>query len=97
VNSVGLRDETSAGEVGTMPLSGAATLVFLGGIVYAMLSGDWGERSARLQPRRRVAGAGLAQCCAEPARPSDRVGALLCGVLTIMFIALRMALGVTYR
>jgi hypothetical protein len=33
----------SAGEVGTMPLRGAEALVLLGGIVYAMLSGDWGS------------------------------------------------------
>jgi uncharacterized membrane protein len=37
-----LQDETSAGEVATMPLRGLAALLFLGGIVYAMLSGNWG-------------------------------------------------------
>jgi hypothetical protein len=48
-----VRDETSAGErhkgitkngeVGTMPLlRGLAVLLLLGGIVYAMLSGNWG-------------------------------------------------------
>jgi hypothetical protein len=30
------------GEVGTMPLRGLATLLLLGGIVYALLSGSWG-------------------------------------------------------
>ena len=42
VNSVGLRDETSAGEVTAMALRGLAALLFLGGIVYALLSGNWG-------------------------------------------------------
>ena len=47
-----MRDETSAhegfkglaeyGEVGTMPLRGLAALLLLGGLVYAMLSGNWG-------------------------------------------------------
>ena len=30
------------GEVGTMPLRGLAALLLLGGIVYALLSGNWG-------------------------------------------------------
>ena len=30
------------GEVGTTPLRGVAALLLLGGIVYALLSGNWG-------------------------------------------------------
>jgi hypothetical protein len=30
------------GQVGTMPLRGLAALLLLGGIVYALLSGNWG-------------------------------------------------------
>jgi hypothetical protein len=47
-----VRDETIAdrgrkriakhGEVATMPLKGLAALLFLGAIVYALLSGNWG-------------------------------------------------------
>jgi hypothetical protein len=47
-----VRDEASAGEghkqiakpgeVGTVPLRGLAALLLLGGIVYAILSGNWG-------------------------------------------------------
>jgi hypothetical protein len=47
-----VRDEASAGEghkriaksgeVGTMPLRGLAALLLLGGIVYAIVSGNWG-------------------------------------------------------
>jgi endoglucanase len=39
-----VRDETVAlhGGIGTVPLRGLATLLFLGGIVYAPVSGNWG-------------------------------------------------------
>jgi len=30
------------GEIATMPLKGLAVLLFLGGMVYALLSGNWG-------------------------------------------------------
>ena len=33
---------TKQSEVGTVPLRGLAALLLLGGIVYAMLSGNWG-------------------------------------------------------
>ena len=51
-----MRDETSAGEGlqriaergggGTMPLRGLSALLFLGGIHYALLSGNWGIRAS---------------------------------------------------
>ena len=92
-----MRDETSAGKVGTRPLSGAATLVFLGGIVYAMLSGDWG--SGALVFSLGVVLLGLDRLSVAQSRFDRAIGwvLLLCGMLTVMFIALRMALGVTYR
>ena len=42
MNSVGLRNGASAGEVTSVALRGLAALLFLGGIVYALLSGNWG-------------------------------------------------------
>jgi hypothetical protein len=95
VNSVGWRDETSAGEVGTTLLRGAAALLLLGGIVYAMLSGDWG--SGALVFGLGVVLLGLDQVSLAQSRPDRAIGwvLLLCGLLTLMFIAIRMALGVT--
>ena len=83
------------GEVGTMPLRGLAALLFFGGIVYALLSGNWGIGAIAfslgvvvlgLDRLRRV---GLS-------RPDRAVGwvLVLCGALTLVFIAIRMALGV---
>jgi hypothetical protein len=66
------------GEVGTMSLRGLAALLLLGGIIYAMLSRDWGDRSVRLQPRHRGAEAKPAlqdPCGAEPTRACHRVSA----------------------
>ena len=79
-----------------MPLRGAATLVLLGGIVYAMLSGDWG--SGALVFSLGVVLLGLNRLRVAQSRPDRGIGwvLLLYGMLTIMFIALRMALGVTY-
>ncbi len=78
-----------------MPLRGLAALLLLGGIVYAMLSGDWGIGAIAFSIGVVLLGLdrlGVAQ------RRSDRaIGwvLVLCGVLTIMFIVIRIALGVT--
>jgi hypothetical protein len=76
------RDETSAAEgreriaeqseVAAMPLRVLAALLFLGGIVYALLSGNWGIGAIVFS---RGAGVGPAPCGAEPARLGYRVGA----------------------
>ena len=78
-----------------MLLGGAAALLLLGGIVYAMLSGDWGIGA--LVFSFGVVLLGLAQVRVEQSRPDRAIGwmLLLCGLLTLMFIAIRMALGVT--
>jgi hypothetical protein len=78
-----------------MLLRGLAALLLLGGIVYAMLSGDWGIGAIAFSIGVVLLGLdrlGVAQ------RRSDRaIGwvLVLCGVLTIMFIVIRIALGVT--
>jgi uncharacterized membrane protein len=100
-----VRDETSAhegfkglaeyGEVGTMPLRGLAALLLLGGLVYAMLSGNWG--SGAIAFSLGVVLLGLDQLRVAQRRPDRPIGwvLVLCGALTIMFIVIRMALGVT--
>ncbi len=78
-----------------MPLRGAAALVLLGGILYAMLSGDWGIGA--LVFSLGVVLLGLDRLSVAQSRPDRAIGwvLLVCGMLTIMFIAIRMALGVT--
>ena len=98
-----MRDETSAGEghkrtakpgqVDTMPLRGLATLLLLGGILYALLSGNWGIGAIAFGlgavvlglDRLRVAG-----------RRSDRVIGwvlVLCGAFAMVDAVLWMAIG----
>ena len=73
----------------------AVALLFVGGLVYAMLSGNWGIGAIVFSLGVVLLGLdrlGVAQ------RRSDRaIGwvLMLCGVLTIIFIAIRIALGVT--
>ena len=100
-----MRDETSAderhkritkhGEVGTVPLRGLAALLFLGGIVYAMLSGNWGIGAIAFS--LGVVVLGLDRLRVAQGRPDRAIGwvLVLCGALTIVFTAIRMAIGVT--
>ncbi len=78
-----------------MRLRGAAALLFLGGIVYAILSGNWG--SGAIAFSLGVVLLGLDQLRVAQRRADRAIGwvLVLCGALTIMFIVIRMALGVT--
>lgn len=90
-----MRDEMSAGEVGMVRVRVAAALLFVGGLVYAMLSGNWGTGAITFSLGVVLLGLdrlGVAQ------RRSDRaVGwvLVLCGALTVIFVVIRIALGVT--
>src|SRR5918993_5023288 len=104
LNSMGGRDETIAGQrykriakygdVGTMRVRVAAALLFLGGILYAMLSGNWASGAIAFSLGFVLLGLNripLAQ------RRSDRaVGwvLVLCAALTVMFFAIGLALDV---
>ena len=78
-----------------MPLRGLAALLLLGGIVYAMLSGNWGIGALAFS--LGVVVLGLDRLRVAQSRPERAIGwvLVLCGALTIIFIAIRMALGVT--
>ena len=79
-----------------MPLlRGLAALLFLGGIVYAMLSGSW--EVGVITFNLGVVVLGLDRLRVAQSRPDRAVGwvLVLCGVLTIMFTAIRMAIGLT--
>lgn len=100
-----MRDETIAGkghkriakhgEGDTMPLRGLAALLFLGGLLYAIVSGDWGIGAIAFG--LGVAVLGLDRLRVMQSRPERAVGwvLVLCGALTIPFTAIRMAIGVT--
>jgi len=90
-----VRDETSAGEVGMMRVRVAVALLFVGGLVYAMLSGNWGIGAIVFS--LGVVLLGLDRLGVGQRRSDRAIGwvLMLCGVLTIIFIAIRIALGVT--
>ena len=71
-----------------------AGLLFLGGLVYAMLSGNWGIGAIAFG--LGVVLLGLERLRVTRSRPERAVGWVLvaCGVLTIVFVAIRIALGV---
>jgi len=72
-----------------------AALLFVGGLVYAMLSGNWGTGAIAFSLGVVLLGLdrlGVAQ------RRSDRAvgwALVLCGALTVIFVVIRIALGVT--
>jgi hypothetical protein len=78
-----------------MPLRGLATLLLLGGLVYALLSGSWGIGAIAFGLGAVVLG--LDRLRVAGSRPERAIGwvLVLCGALTMMFIAIRMAVDVT--
>ena len=77
-----------------MPLRGLSALLFLGGLIYALLSGNWGIGAIAFGLGAVVLG--LERLRAQQSRSERSIGwvLVLCGGLTVMFIAIRMALGV---
>ena len=76
-----------------MPLRGLAALLLLGGIVYALLSENWGIEAIALG----VLLLGLNRLRVAQGRPDRTIGwvlLVLCGALTIVFTAIRMGIGV---
>jgi hypothetical protein len=78
-----------------VPLRALAALLLLGGIVYALLSGNWGIGAITFG--LGVVLLGLDRLRAAQARPERAIGwvIVLCGALTIIFIVIRMTIGVT--
>jgi hypothetical protein len=76
------------GEVGTMPLRGLAALLLLGGIVYALLSGNWGIGAIAFV-------LGLNQLRAAGSRPDRVIGWVLvvCGAFAMVDAVIWMAIG----
>ena len=78
-----------------MPLRGLAALLFFGGIVYAMLSGNWGIGAIAFGLGLVVLG--LDRLRVVRGRPERAIGWVLvvCGALTIVSVVVRMAISVT--
>jgi hypothetical protein len=78
-----------------MPLRGLAALLFLGGIVYAMLSGNWGIGAIAFG--LGIVVLGLDRLRLVQSRPERAIGwvLVLVGALTILSIVIRIAVGVT--
>ena len=105
VNSVECRYETIAnegfkkglaehGEVGKMLLRGLAALLFLGGLVYALVSGNWGIGAIVFSLGVTVLG--LGQLRVAQSRADRAIGwvLVLTSALTIAFTAIRIVIGV---
>ena len=78
-----------------MPLMVLAALLLLGGMVYALVSGNW--RIGAIAFGLGAALLGFDRLRVARGRPERAIGWVLvaCGVLTIVFVAIRIALGVT--
>jgi hypothetical protein len=78
-----------------MSLRGLAALLFLGGIVYAILSGNWGIGAFAFS--LGVVVLGLDRLRGAQGRPDRAIGwvLVLVGALTIIFTAIRIVIGVT--
>jgi hypothetical protein len=90
-----VRDETDAlhGRVGPVPLRGLAALMFLGGIVYALVSGNWGIGAIVFGLGAVVLG--LERLRAARDRPDRAIGWLLmlCGAFVVVDALIWIAIG----
>jgi uncharacterized membrane protein len=76
-----------------MLVRGLAALLFLGGLVYALVSGNWGIGAIVFSLGATVLG--LDQLRVAQNRPDRAIGLVLvlASVLTIAFTAIRIAIG----
>jgi uncharacterized membrane protein len=81
------------GEVSTMPLRGLAALLLLGGIAYALLSGNWGIGAIAFGLGAVVLG--LQRLRVAGSRPDRVIGWVLvaCGAFTMVDAVIWMAIG----
>ena len=78
-----------------MLMWGLAALLFLGGLVYALVSGNWGIGAIVFSLGVMVLG--LSQLRVAQSRADRAIGWVLivCSALTIVFTAIRITIGLT--
>jgi hypothetical protein len=90
-----VRDETVAphGGIGTVPLRALAALLFLGGIVYALVSGNWGIGAIAFGLGAVVLG--LDRLRVARGRPERAIGwvLMLCGAFVVVDALIWIAIG----
>jgi uncharacterized membrane protein len=90
-----MRDETAAPRVGigTVPLRALAALLFLGGIVYALVSGNWGIGAIAFGLGAVVLG--LDRLRVARGRPERAIGwvLMLCGAFVVVDALIWIAIG----
>jgi hypothetical protein len=90
-----VRDETVAIHIGidTVPLRGLAALLFLGGIVYALVSGNWGIGAIVFGLGAVVLG--LERLRGARSRPDRAIGwvLVLCGAFVVVDALIWVAIG----
>jgi hypothetical protein len=90
-----VRDETVAshGGIGTVPLRALAALLFLGGIVYALVSGNWGIGAIAFGLGAMVLG--LDRLRVARGRPERAIGwvIMLCGAFVVVDALIWIAIG----
>ena len=74
-----------------MPLRGLAALLFLGGIVYALVSGNWGIGAIVFGLGAVVLG--LERLRGARGRPDRAIGWVLCGAFVVMDALIWIAIG----
>ena len=89
----GLQRITEHGAVGTMALRGFAALLLLGGIVYALLSGNWGIGAIAFGLGAAVVG--LDRLRVMRSRPERAIGwvLVLCGAFVVVDALIWMSIG----
>jgi hypothetical protein len=90
-----VRDETVALHIGIspVPLRGLAALLFLGGIVYALVSGNWGIGAIVFGLGAMVLG--LERLRVARGRPNRAIGwvLVLCGAFVVVDALIWIAIG----
>jgi hypothetical protein len=90
-----VRDETVALQIGIGPvaLRGLPALLFLGGIVYALVSGNWGIGAIVFGPGAVVLG--LERSRVARGRPDRAIGwvLVLCGAFVVVDALIWIAIG----
>jgi hypothetical protein len=84
---------TWQGEAGTVPLRGLAALLFLGGMVYALVSGNWGIGAIVFGLGAVVLG--LERLRGARGRPERAIGwvLVLCGAFVVVDALIWIAIG----